>query len=58
MKDPSGSRLRKASSRGIPQHWQISLWGEPNSVLMETSNSLDSSFKVSVLGMVSPVSLS
>lgn len=42
--------------QGIPQHWQISCLGEPSRVLMETSNSLESSFKVSVLGTVSPVS--
>ena len=42
--------------QGIPQHWQISCLGEPNRVLMETSNSPESSFKVSVLGTVSPVS--
>ena len=40
----------------LPQHWQISCLGEPSRVLMETSNSLESSFKVSVLGTVSPVS--
>lgn len=44
------------SSSGMPQHWQTNCRGEPNSVLMDTSNSLESSFKVSVLGTVSPVS--
>ena len=44
------------SSRGIPQHWQISCWGEPRRVLMETSNSFERSFSVSVFGIVSPFS--
>ena len=46
------------SSRGIPQHWQIRVLGEPNSVLIETSNKFDNNFNVSVFGIVSPVSLS
>ena len=37
-------------------HWQISFLGSPKSVLIETSNSLDKSLSVSVLGMVSPFS--
>jgi hypothetical protein len=45
-----------SSSSGIPQHWQISFLGEPKSVLIETSNSLDNNFKVSVFGTVSPFS--
>ena len=34
---PPGSRLMVVSSSGIPQHWQISVRGEPSSVLIETS---------------------
>ncbi len=45
------------SASGIPQHWQISCLGEPSSVLMETSKSFESSFRVSIFGVVSPVSL-
>lgn len=44
------------SSSGMPQHWQMSCRGVPSSVLMDTSNSAESSFKVSVFGTVSPVS--
>ena len=50
------SLLVLSSSSGMPQHWQISLRGEPKRVLIETSNSFDNSFNVSVLGVVSPFS--
>ena len=51
--------IRPFAQGGImPQHWQTRVRGLPNRVLMETSNSWDSSFSVSVLGTVSPVSLS
>lgn len=53
---PSGSRLSDASSSGIPQHWQTSCRGEPKSVLIDTSKSLESSLSVSVFGTVSPFS--
>ena len=46
----------ESSSSGIPQHWQISFLGSPSSVLIETSNSLDNSLRVSVFGTVSPFS--
>ena len=36
--------------------WQMNCRGVPSSVLMDTSNSAESSFKVSVFGTVSPVS--
>lgn len=46
----------ESSSSGMPQHWQISCRGEPRSVLIETSKSLESSLSVSVFGTVSPFS--
>ena len=48
--------LMISSSSGMPQHWQISRFGEPSSVLMETPKRFESSFRVSVFGTVSPVS--
>ena len=45
-----------SSESGIPQHWQTSCLGDPSNVLIETPNSFESSFSVSVFGCVSPVS--
>ena len=45
-----------SSASGMPQHWQINSLGEPSNVLMDTSNSFDNRFNVSVFGIVSPLS--
>ena len=46
----------KYLNSGMPQHWQTSLCGEPNRVLIDTLNRFESCFSVSVFGTVSPFS--
>ena len=45
-----------SSSSGIPQHWHISFIVSLSRVFINTSNSFESSFNVSVFGTVSPFS--